>query len=146
MTWTHTNCPSTETSFQMPRNDHHFNQQRGKLWSFLTHPNTHSLILCDTRPTGSRRGRSYFWPNPPPPPKLDITQRQQSGRAARTWINRRKQNRGREKNYVRCQCSREKTRVARESRLTNASAEEQRANTDAKIEKSKGSAVDSRLF
>lgn len=43
---------------------------------------------------------------------------------------------------MRCQCSREKTREARESRLTNASAEEQRANTGAKIEKSKGSVVE----
>ena len=144
MTCTHTNCPSTETSFQMPRNDHHFNQQRGKLWSFLTHPNT-VWFYVTPGPLGQGEDAAIS-DQTPPPPKLDITQRQQSGRAARTWINRRKQNRGREKNYVRCQCSREKTREARESRLTNASAEEQRANTDAKIEKSKGSAVDSRLF
>lgn len=36
---------------------------------------------------------------------------------------------------MRCQCSREKTREARESRLTNASAEEQRANTGAVVER-----------
>lgn len=45
-------------------------------------------------------------------------------------------------NHVHCQSSQEKTREARESRLTNATTEEQRANIEAEI-KFRGSLVES---
>lgn len=85
---THKHClciiERVRRSFQMASTDHHFSRQKAN-WCLLTHPNTHSLILRDTSPAGRNEDAAIL--NHTILPKLDISQRWQSGRGLYTWVN-----------------------------------------------------------
>lgn len=121
---THTHCERVRRGFQMASKDHHFCRQQAN-WCLLTHPNTHSLILRDTSPAGGSEDAAIL--NHTILPKLDMSQRWQSGRGVYTWVNKQKTQQWRDTdrgNYVHSRAPQEKTRVLRELKVTIASTEE----------------------